>query len=801
MAIDMAVLASSSPLRLDNGRTSLPSQSPDETELRMAAAPMSQVDVGEAETIGVSDTKVLLSNLQAEAHALTRARRAIGRSDVGSGRESPSTLGQLPVAVATTAFSHEVLASTKAREASLLSRSLRSPSSSQSDGGARLSCKAHVPPQGVVSVTAIQVEAATLARAHRALRGSNDDTTSAKGARAPAEGTNIASQVGSSTSTEIRHFPDVCPMCGSRVGIAKNVACARADGLDTSFHNGPMAARLDLLEALLKKAEPEAALATQLRHELEIERARSAELVESFGASKRLAEELYSSFRAQTHEFNTFVAKVRAAMAPANNTDATSRAVCERFAAMTTPATSGLWLRHEDDDRAQMLDRLRRERQAERRDSRREQAEERERLVADLRKSLSDEAETMEVVRQRSLSVSRDADEMRAETRARTLSLNADLAECRGELQAAAGEHEEVRSELSRIEAHALHETSVKREVDEHLLQAESEVANRSAAISEMESRLESQRADAIASAAAAVTQATSLAKQTFKSARAKRAKDRYMDQQLSGVRAISLLLKGVILSKLSDRRKKWQDRFVALVKPGNELKWSSDLKKKTLGRNATALKLKDVVRVEFGDRLPDALRPKHQPWHCFVLWSVSRSYCFWCNDASIVSAFVVGLSILSPMAPLISVHDVRLRTARSKLGLDRAARRAAILEAVDKAKRSDGRMKAGLPAVGILKGGVRSPVRRHVSWGQAETRGVGYLDIHQDDRDYEGERARMLEAGLIADGSDDSSVSVDGESAEEDDEHAKDDDEEEEEEEAECEDIGDAADDAGETE
>merc|ERR1712032_867808 len=118
------------------------------------------------------------------------------------------------------------------------------------------------------------------------------------------------------------------------------------------------------------------------------------------------------------------------------------------------------------------------------------------------------------------------------------------------------------------------------------------------------------------------------------------------------GLSASRRLVEGAVLSKLSARNQRWQQRFVALVpgSPTATLRWSADVHTRKIGRRATILSLGDVLRVDLGvGRFPTALDPPQSVWCCFVLWSTSRSFIFLAPEETTAEAFAVGLSWLCP--------------------------------------------------------------------------------------------------------------------------------------------------------
>lgn len=231
-------------------------------------------------------------------------------------------------------------------------------------------------------------------------------------------------------------------------------------------------------------------------------------------------------------------------------------------------------------------------------------------------------------------------------------------------------------------------------------------------------------------------------------------------NNRLAGARAVSTLLTGGKVMKLSAKHQKWAVRWAGLIQNGKdyELRWADNAKSwRSKGLSTTVLKVKDIQNVDFGDHLPAAAKlPKNCRcrWQCFVLYTAQRSFCFWAENEALAIAFIIGSSLLAPQAQLVTPREIRWRWALCKLGQDPAARGKAILQALKKASANRvGTSPRQGAAAGILKKEVvhqpgpstpsgataatsaRSPSpHRRVSWGVAEVKTVEAVMVQPED-------------------------------------------------------------------
>lgn len=488
------------------------------------------------------------------------------------------------------------------------------------------------------SLDQLVAEAAALGRAHRA---GKPQVLTWKKALTPSPRTDV--KTGLADWSE-RPVGGACPHCGRSQVIGTQVANrVQADDKRSS----DLAARVAVLEALLEKAAQQAAEAAAVKAELASERSRSEELMQMLAQSQLLAEDLWAALSDQTECLQELSSTSRKAA-----TAALEKEVQVSVEAATREARALLAAQREL-SRAQRLHL------------------EEPHLLGD--EDPPHEAPEAKPQRQRarlSLSVRRES------LRAKKL-----VEELQDRLQAEGAKLEEAHEELRRRSL-SDSQAEIAPDHQEAFLMAEAEHAKEAA-----EARL-----------SAAELQVARLSEE-LASRKAQRLEQRRQQKVTDvalcareGREALAVLAQGAVVSKMCARTSQWQPRFLALSpappSAAVSLKWSNDVEGRSL-RRATVLNLTEVVRVALGsEQVPEKLRQQKKPWCCFALWTSTRPFYFWADSEVVAQAFVVGLSRLCPLAPMVRCSEVRFYRAMLKLGSTREQRAQTLLRAMRRVTR-----------------------------------------------------------------------------------------------------------------
>eukprot|EP00930_Biecheleria_cincta_P004928 TRINITY_DN105855_c0_g1_i1.p1 TRINITY_DN105855_c0_g1~~TRINITY_DN105855_c0_g1_i1.p1 ORF type:complete len:783 (+),score=199.98 TRINITY_DN105855_c0_g1_i1:28-2376(+) len=597
--------------------------------------------------------------------------------------------------------------------------------------------------------TDIQAEAFALARAHRQLRPAAEqggelrerrerEYASCRGGRPPRAVSLDARSAGAAkmlepSTTQESWRASACPVCGTNLDSS-------IFGHSDSTQEAGMEDRLAILEELLAKARPQAREAAELRQKLAAAMARSADLEAGMASAHSLCQELSASPQLQTTDFKRFADEVRRAAGPwlaarsvleaeLDAITSVSGALAssvkqQRSAVRKFSATQATQPKEDKEEleqkpvqqvapksphrelKAELSQALRAEITeeqemlvaAEQRKSRQATAEEHRAIIEALEARLEEEGTNAAQARRHSQDLSESLAEMRSASElAATEELERgrqEFSQCRNEM----GEYQEkLRRTTLRLE-----------DRDSELAEA---VRNLESYAEESATAREEVRRSRTAVAVA--ERAAEEARQQLQE-KALRAQQRIQRSSaarepcVTSVKAIDSLRQGAVVSKLCARNGSWQQRFVGLspVPPASplDLKWSDDVRGRTLGRRATSVCLKEVVHVGFGSEpLPHGIRHKEKPWCCFSVWTAKRSFHFKAESEEVAEAFVLGLSRLCPNTQPASLSSVRLHRALSKLGPDRKSRVANMLQALRKASSNRGG-QAAVPAAALTQ-------------------------------------------------------------------------------------------------
>jgi len=439
------------------------------------------------------------------------------------------------------------------------------------------------------------------------------------------------------------------------------------------------ALRLEVAEAMLKHAAPEAAEASRLRKSLEEERRTVADLTDQLSAQTRLCNDLYAGFMEQTREFQAFAAAMRHAVMNTHADEATRRAVQAMSSTARDASVAQKMLQQDRADRTIVLQPnpppagliLQEQLPREERTSERQHPSQ-----PDLGPALAAAQGEVEELRRR-LHVE---EAVMAGDRERLRQLHTEQRE-------GIAHRESLRTELK---------TSQDRE-DYYRRHSEHQATGVAATGAELAAARQSMVGlgsdlDRTRSELADANQSLGAAKDWQEQARLLRSSTQRMrieldkrTQMRESVEAAKVMTVGAIFSKFSMGRKTWQPRWVQVTSLHPPvLRWTDDLKRKTFKSNDRLLPLDQVLDVSWGHALMQSMRPAESTGGYLAVYTKERSYLFWSLDDEHLASFVIGLSNLAPAVQPVIPRQIKLQRAWAKLGArGKAQRMRTLLEAL----------------------------------------------------------------------------------------------------------------------
>lgn len=515
----------------------------------------------------------------------------------------------------------------------------------------------------VASVGTLEANSTALGRAHRSL-------AAATWCRPPAGSAATCSSA------------VVCPLCGG--GRADAEAAGPRHVVDQlppqlpqpTHYLGPdgtdlgemadIAARLEVAETLLARTGNQAERADRLRIELMDERDRSQELAEALLETRRITEELQAGFQAQAEEFGSFIRAVRANALGTESTTSAMDAVDSVHRAGRTVSLHNLELvdEHEAATRALCEELAEASRLAEAQPA----MEWRDRIEA-----CPEQVEHMEQLQEQL----HEENVLHGRVRLETEDYRRSVTEHESRLGRSVVEIHDFRSELERsrseLERSSEEVNTYNDRVTRHATELDHEAMRAATVAAELDELHDELRE----------SRALLASKHACERHRQEVSRVNNTASPQESIAACRMVVRGAVLSKLSAKKQRWQERWVVLGSTSPPLlKWTPDLKKHTFGYQSNQLNLEEVTGIHWLKGLPPKQRPSQRPWNCFALWASRRSYFFWTMDDQVAEGFVIGLSRLSPHAPPISGRDVRLHRVLFKIGPDKKSRAAALSEA-----------------------------------------------------------------------------------------------------------------------